>query len=264
MQEQTPGYPHGDGDCAAPGCDCGSVPCGFYLFNHSSTAVVKGQAFLQWFTDSYVFNEVGSSPKVSGFFFDDHWPGASGNFPDSQPNVSSDCGLTTNDLVSITNDYNANMEVLQNMTTQKGKFSWQLLWTGGEGRGSTNPGPLVHNTSCAADLRGLCSATSPAQTRTMMYAFNTGPNRDPSVLPQLHQDLANFLLVRGSYAYLGHGWLGCSRDYLFPDELNLDYGEPLGLCAETAPGSGVFTREFTRSTVQMDCATWTPTITWKS
>ena len=37
MQEQTPGFPHGDGDCAAPGCDCGKSPCGFYLWNHSST-----------------------------------------------------------------------------------------------------------------------------------------------------------------------------------------------------------------------------------
>ena len=27
-QEQTPGYPQGDGNCAAPACDCGSVPCG--------------------------------------------------------------------------------------------------------------------------------------------------------------------------------------------------------------------------------------------
>ena len=24
-QEQSPGYPHGDGDCEAPGCDCGKV-----------------------------------------------------------------------------------------------------------------------------------------------------------------------------------------------------------------------------------------------
>ncbi len=28
MQEQTPGYPSGDGTCAAPACDCGTVPCG--------------------------------------------------------------------------------------------------------------------------------------------------------------------------------------------------------------------------------------------
>ena len=48
MQEQTPGFPHGDGDCAAPGCDCGKHPCGFYLFNHSSTTTVKGQSFQDW------------------------------------------------------------------------------------------------------------------------------------------------------------------------------------------------------------------------
>jgi hypothetical protein len=44
-QEQSPGYPHGDGDCLAPACDTGSVPSGFYVFNHSTTTVVKGQTF---------------------------------------------------------------------------------------------------------------------------------------------------------------------------------------------------------------------------
>jgi hypothetical protein len=52
MQEQTPGFPSGDGDCLAPGCDCGTAPCGFYLWNHSSTAVVNGQNFQQWFINS--------------------------------------------------------------------------------------------------------------------------------------------------------------------------------------------------------------------
>jgi hypothetical protein len=69
MQEQSPGYPHGDGDCASPACDCGTMPCGFYLWNHSSTAVVNGQTFLDWFIHSYMFNAVGSSPLVSGFFW---------------------------------------------------------------------------------------------------------------------------------------------------------------------------------------------------
>jgi hypothetical protein len=49
MNEQTPGYPNGDGVCAAPACDCGVNPCGFYLFNHSSTAIVNGQSFRDWF-----------------------------------------------------------------------------------------------------------------------------------------------------------------------------------------------------------------------
>jgi hypothetical protein len=35
----------------------------------------------------------------------------------------------------------------------------------------------------------------------------------------------------------------------------------LGLCSETSPN--VFTREFTKSTVKMDCSTFTPTITFK-
>ena len=67
----------------------------------------------------------------------------------------------------------------------------------------------------------------------------------------------------GPYAYLGHGWLGCSKDYVFPAELNMDYGEPTGLCTETAKNSGVFVRDWTKSKVQMDCNTYTPTITWK-
>lgn len=43
----------------------------------------------------------------------------------------------------------------------------------------------------------------------------------------------------------------------------MDYGEPTGLCSETAPNSQVFTRDYTKATFQMDCKTWTPTITMK-
>jgi hypothetical protein len=33
------------------------------------TAVINGQTFQQWFVDTYMFNAVGSSPLVSGFFW---------------------------------------------------------------------------------------------------------------------------------------------------------------------------------------------------
>ena len=46
-----------------------------------------------------------------------------------------------------------------------------------------------------------------------------------------------------------------------PDELNFDYGEPTGLCTETSPG--VFSRDWTKATVKMDCSTWTPSIVLK-
>ena len=48
----------------------------------------------------------------------------------------------------------------------------------------------------------------------------------------------------------------------FPPDLNRDFGTPLGLCKETGT-SGVFTREFSKATVKMDCSDNTPTITMK-
>ena len=265
MQEQTPGYPTGDGNCAAPACDCGDSPCGFYMWNHSATAVVNGQTFQDWFIHSYMFNAVGSSPLVSGFFWDDVWS-ATGNFPDSSAGrIVEDTGMTPNDLAQITASYWENMAALEAETLSRGKFSWQMLWTGGaaNSRGSTGPGPLVTAPSCTTDLENLCSPTSPQNVnRTMMYAFS---NRDPSLGNKtlFTADLANFLLTRGDYAYLGHGWLGCSRDYNFPDELNVDYGTPVDkFCVQTSPG--VFEREWTRASVKMDCKTFTGTITSKA
>lgn len=262
-QEQTPDYPHGDGDCAAPGCDCGPhTPCGFYLWNHSSDVVVKGQTFQDWFLDSYMFNEVGSSPLVSGFFWDDVW-NVDCNIHDQVKDTCEDMGLTKADLQQITDAWNANMAALKKRTLQEKKFAWQMLWTGGDGAavGNTCPQPIVQQDSCAETLRQYCQADSLPQTRAMMYSFGPGGCKgDPSNLTQFDQDLANFLLIRGDYAWLGHGWLGCSRDYAFPEELHGDYGEPLTLCAETAPGSGVFQRNWTNAAVQMDCNTWTPRI----
>ena len=98
-----------------------------------------------------------------------------------------------------------------------------------------------------------------------MYAFSPGgcSHVNPDALPDLFNDLAKFLLVRGPHAYLGTAWVGCSRKYFYPDELSVDYGVPSGLCAETAPGSGVFSRDFSLSTVVMDCSTWNGTIPMK-
>ena len=48
-----------------------------------------------------------------------------------------------------------------------------------------------------------------------------------------------------------------------PAEFGKDYGEPVGVCKETAPESGIFTREWTKSTVKLDCNKWEGTITMK-
>jgi hypothetical protein len=60
---------------------------------------------------------------------------------------------------------------------------------------------------------------------------------------------------------LGYGWLGCgdatgsaaAGPYVRPPALELDYGTPIDgkHCEET--GSGVFTREYTKASVEMRC-----------
>merc|ERR1712217_728319 len=173
-------------------------------------------------------------------------------------------GLTKADLIQLTHDYEKNMAALRNATLNAGKFAWQMLWTGGppDNIGGTGLTTLVTKDKCAQDLRSLCGADSPAQTRAMAYGLSA-ENGDPSKLVQMKQDLTNFLLVRGAYAWLGHGWRGCSREYYFPPEFNLDYGKPSGLCLETAPNSGVFTRNYSKANIRMDCNTWTGSITMK-
>jgi len=267
-QEQSPEFPHGDGDCAAPNCDCGKgVPCGFYIWNHSSTTVVNNQTFLEWFRDDYIFDYQGTSPLVSGMYFDDWFP-QKGGFPDPYPDMVSDMGLTPAEQNAIGIDYTKNMAVIYKEILSRGMFSWQQMWNGQSSPDQKNgccTGPLVEKgAGCAAQLRKLCTSSSPAQNRLMKYAFSPGRcHGDPSKLTDPLQDIANFLLVRGKYAFLGHGWLGCSRTYQVPEQINWDYGEPTELCKETAPNSGVFTRDWTKATVGMDCNSWTPTIKLK-
>ena len=79
----------------------------------------------------------------------------------------------------------------------------------------------------------------------------------------IEAELAGFLLIRGPYAWFGTSWQGCSHEYPFPPLLNSDFGEPQGVCAETKAGSGVWTREWSKASVKMDCSTGTPTITMK-
>jgi len=271
MQEQSPGFPHGDGDCKAPGCDCGSQPCGFYLFNHSATAMVHGQSFQDWFVHSYVLNKVGMSPLVSGFFWDDHWPEAGGKFADSTGDIANDTGLNVNleEWDRIADSWGDNMNMLRQTTLKLGKFAWQLMWTGGPPTsvGGMPPPhqPLVKQLTCASDLRTFCQEAAAPQTRAMLYTLNTtcrNANVTTCKLLGLKQDLVNFLLIRGEYAWLGHGFVGCSKQYPYPKVFHADYGRPVDrICHESAPG--IFVREWSNVKVEMNCNTWEPALVWE-
>ena len=123
----------------------------------------------------------------------------------------------------------------------------------------------VHEATPCASPASCCTAGD--YTRKLPPYPGCGP---PPAANAFSQDIASFLLIRGEYAWLGHGWQGCSQPpasegggYPFPSQLNADFGTPLGLCAETASGSGVFAREFTKASVKLDCNTGVPSITMK-
>jgi hypothetical protein len=114
-----------------------------------------------------------------------------------------------------------------------------------------------------------CRPDSPLQSKSLFYGY-TDYQHNKGVLPYFIQDLAAFLLIRGPYAWLGYSWMGCNNDpndrstaeiaYHFPSALGIDYGEPLETCRETARGSEVFVRAFSKATVTLDCKRWNATI----
>ena len=82
---------------------------------------------------------------------------------------------------------------------------------------------------------------------------------DPDVaerLPKLAQDVAQFMLVRGPYAWLGLGFVSChpGTNYSLPDaELGRDYGVPLENCTAVPGRPGVFSRRYSKARVEVDC-----------
>jgi hypothetical protein len=261
----TPSFP---GLCAAPACDCGGVPCGPYIFDFRAANVsINNQTFTEWYINDYFFGATAlGHPRVSGLYVDDYWSTAGPTEQD--PHAVEDMGLSVSDVADMAAAYQWVLGQAGAAVAARGKWTWSEFLNNDPFQAINGgcPQPWVKKSTCAADLRQLCNASAPAQTRTLLYGYSPGcPSLDPAHLESPEQDLANFQLVRGPYAFLGSGWQQCSPTliYEYPPQLDADFGTPSGICAESPAGSGVFVRDFSRATVQMDCATWTPNITWK-
>ena len=58
---QVPGYPQGDGICAAPACDVGSVPIGEFVFDPRAWNMsINGQTLGEWWVSDYLFSSTGA------------------------------------------------------------------------------------------------------------------------------------------------------------------------------------------------------------
>ena len=107
-------------------------------------------------------------------------------------------------------------EVKKYIVAHRG-YAWQLF----------NKEATPTRAACTTYMQGMCHPKSPAIDGAMYYRFSDPPN--------MPLDLATFLLVRGSYAWLGYSWDGCTgagkappyMQYGLPDEVKIDYGEPI-------------------------------------
>ncbi len=276
-QIQTPQYPNNskyDGTCLAP-CDCGSVPCGEYLFDFRNGTLLE-----EFLISKFVMGPTGlASGAIDGFFLDDGWTNIStgSNACDGSPvggpsEVDSFCagdiGLTQADTTAITSGWQTTLNAVHREVLAAGGFTWPQFVQIGT--------PANDTATCTAFFREACGPTGKYLNSAVLHTFTEKTGRIFDPLPAFEQDLAAFLLLRGPHAWIGYAWNGCSfganpaggrqnQSFSFPDRLDSDYGVPVPLtggCTETVPGiSGVFTRTWSRAHVQFDCQTWAGSIT---
>lgn len=254
-QDQTPRHPHGDGSCV-DACDCGGVPCGEYLWDH------RNASLRQYLIDNILGPTGLADSNITGFYFDDGWANTSqkvlpwepqpegfcdhspiGGATEEDSHCSEDMGLTQADTTAITDGWRATMSAVYDAVVAAGGWAWQLWYTWS----------VPSQATCATTLRQLCTegTSSGPYTNALFVGYTGSPN-----VTQFDEDFATFMLVRGPYAWIGFAWVGCITSYEYPANLTLEYGTPTGTCAETSPGSGVFTRDFTLATATMDCGAY--------
>ena len=145
-----------------------------------------------------------------------------------------------------------------------------MAWTGEE----------VAQTTCAKDMERLAAAYSNDKTQTFQLSWDNRPD-------SFNQTLTAFMILRNQFALLQLGVIGpyectstpCGCDsHLLPDAqcpnpghypgggygpyrwselLNRDYGEPLEGLKVVA---GVWSRQWSKANVTLDCSSWTATI----
>ena len=268
-QEQTPevpspSNPSPDGACHLA-CHCGSVPCGEYLFDHRNASL---RACL---LNEYIVSPTSvGSPVIDGLFIDDFWCSdilnGSGACTDPvqgpteiNKHNQQDMGLTDADVLNITTAWLDNMREARETILRAGGFTWSLM----PGQANANAMPdIIEPNNCASSVRHACTPTMNGRNRNDQAPILHGLTNLPN---NTRQQVAAFLLMRGKFAYIGWGQWGMVWPYSvpLPDEIwgeGADYGEPIdATCVESSPG--LFTRQYTRANITLDCNTWKADIT---
>ena len=291
-QFQTPEYQSGSvesGSCTEH-CDCGDdVPCGWYLWNHSHPGCRK------WLVEEHMMgNTAMGNDNIQGIFIDDVWDenGPELEGPGSEFAVH-DTGMSQEDVNTMQIEWRKTMDAANNAVIEAGGYTWRLFYN----NWTCANAPFKKN-ECKEYMDVACSKEAPLEKNALFYGFsgmtgcspgdddyNENDNQTTSTKANVKlksmedvasyfksgkdpiidkmQHLASFLLIRGPYAWLGWSWLGCGNFPFRPKELDIDYGIPLETCHPSANETGVYLREYTKSSIRVDCNKWEGTISMK-
>lgn len=289
-----------DGVCERP-CVCGGddLPCGEYLWDHTnpnvrdiilSKYILGPTGMASGVVDGFFLDDGWSDVQRVGSNACDGSPIGGPSEVDSY--CVTDMGLQQKDTTALTAAWQATTDAVTAAVNGVGGMIWSQFE-------QVNT-PPNNASECAAFFAAACGPSGAFLGVPLQLLFTEAPGRVFDPLPAFAQDLATFLLIRGDHAWLGYSeadyaarahaarpqppnlnpqqpptlaaWNGCSfgshpaggrnnQSWSFPPALDGDYGEPEGFCSETAPGSGVFQRRWTRATAEFDCAAWVGTVT---
>ena len=265
-------------------CDCGEgLPCGEYLYDHRN-----GSQLRQWLIDEVILHpQYGlGNENISGFFFDDFWCSniSDGGCTDPAQGPSEinkysqqDMGLSDFDILDITEAFHMTMSAIQTAVLEHGGYIWNLM----EGESYANAEPNMMKIDHGLKGSEACNSWMENNVMLPLYPENNQPGQlfglqvNTSALPKKasdgfdlmrifpHQemDVANFLIARGPYAWIGWGQWGMVWDANLvvngvgfvprPKLLQHDFGTPLGRAVYK--GGGRWARSYTKCEVEVNC-----------
>lgn len=268
-------------------CDCGEgLPCGEYLWDHRNGTMLR-----EFLINEFILNpKTGlGNPNVTGFFFDDGWTDKPSKIPSWAPPSYRQCnmwktggateedyycvvdmGLTQADTTALVAEHAKTMDAVNDAVVAHDGFVFQLLKQRSASLDIANPTPPE---KCKAYMRQQCTPGA-MDNSTLLFEFTRKTFHDSFPLPYVVEDVAQFLLIRQEYAYIGYSWMGCIQPdgfvqgnhtgwegYPRPKEIDVDYGVPVdSICRETATDSGIFTRRWSKADISMDCNNYKATI----
>lgn len=269
-QRQTPEHPGAnrsmykpDGVCLGQ-CNCGPTnPCAEYTFDH------RNKSFSNWFVNEFIVSRdtlLHKPNPINVGWVDDEitLQGMSEGAP--YPSWAEDTGSSALEMQDHVDAFRHNVAKMEKAIVDHGGFSWQMIT--GRGpliRSTITRGGHAHNATpaqCMATLREQYCLAEPGAWHSA-HVYEVWPT-DPNVEGQA---IAEFLLTRGDFAWLGYSWSGCEDKRVFPRpaEWDVDYGgKATAPCAETGHRTGIFKREYPKATVEWNCHLSRGHVTMKS